>query len=481
MVLVSICLASQMLTEAQIARQKRLSPHQIALASFPSVVVLVTEDADGHPVALGSGFFVAGDLVATNYHVVKGAARIYARRIGEESQLSVVAVVGTDEENDLSLLRVAGARYRPLMLARGSQIGVGDDVYVIGNPAGLEGTFSQGIVSGIRGYQYIQITAAISHGSSGGPVMNNHGEVIGVATSAIEEGQNLNFAVPVSYVSRLLGRTTLISARAPGPRRSTVRLSAKAYYDQGNIQFAQGDLQGALRSYQQALRINPRYADALSAVAWTDEALGKNDQAISYYKEAIRAKPGDYFSYENLGRLYDERGLIKEELNLALERVRAIPKEFQSYWSLAELYEKLGREQDAIDVYKSAISVLPTEVYAYIFLAHLYEKQTEYAEAVEMIKRASKLDAYKIVDAYDHLRYVYLLLRESDIDAYKRAVRLAPNNASYHMVLGMTYLKIGDRESTIQESTALQALDQDMAFFFSYILLHCDGRRCLAQ
>jgi tetratricopeptide (TPR) repeat protein len=243
--------------------------------------------------------------------------------------------------------------------------------------------------------------------------------------------------------------------------------------------FAQGDLQGALRSYQQALRINPRYADALSALGWTNQALGKDDQAIAYYKQAIRIQPGDYFPYENLGQLYDDRGLIKEEIKLAL--VRAIPKDFQSYSSLAELYEKLGRDQEAIDVYKDAINALPKEVYAYIFLAQLYEKQTEYAEAVELIERVSRLDAYKIADAYDHLQFIYLLLRETDVDAYKQAVRLAPNNAANHMVLGMLYVKVGDRKSATQEGALLQSLDQDMAFFFSYILLHCEGRRCTKQ
>jgi len=445
-------------------------------------VVLITEDLSGQQTALGSGFFVANDIVATNYHVIKGAARVYASRIDQQGQLSVAEVVGSDEDNDLSIIRLAGVGGRPLMLARGQQVGIGDEVYVIGNPEGLEGTFSQGIVSGIRGRQYIQITAPISHGSSGGPVLNSYAEVIGVALGTIENGQNLNFAVPVAYLSRLLARVTSFTAPSRAPRRNSVRLSAKAYYDKGEILFAQGDLQGALRSYQQALRINPRYADALSALGWTNQALGKDDQAIAYYKQAIRIQPGDYFPYENLGRLYDDRGLIKEELKLALDRVRAIPKDFQSYWSLAELYEKLGRDPDAINVYKNAISVLPTERYAYIFLAHLYEKQAQYAEAVEVIKRVSKLESYKITEAYDHFQFdIYLALRESDLDAYKQAVRLAPNNASYHMVLGMLYLRIGDRQSAIQEQALLQSLDQDMAFFFSYILLRCDGRRCAKQ
>lgn len=477
----SLCFASDGFLTAQVSKRS-LSPGQIAQRSFPSVVVLITEDLSGQQTALGSGFFVANDMVATNYHVIKGAARIWARRIDQRGQLSVAELVGSDEENDISILRLVGGSGRPLMLARGPQVGIGDEVFVIGNPEGLEGTFSQGIVSAIRGRQYIQITAPISHGSSGGPVLNRYAEVIGIALGTFENGQNLNFAVPVGYLSRLVAQTTSFSARSRASVRGSVRLSAKAYYDRGEILFAQGDLQGALRSYKQALRINPRYADALSAVAWTNEALGSDSQAIEYYRKAIRIRPGDFFPYEQLGRLYDQQGLINQEVALALDRVRAIPGDFQSYWSLAELYEKLGRDQDAINVYKAAIRTLPTEKYAYIFLADLYEKKVMYAEAAELITRVSKLDTYKISDAYDHFQFnIYLALRESDLDAYKQAVRLAPNNASYHMVLGMLYLRIGDRNSAIQEQASLQRLDQDMAFFFSYILLHCDGRRCTKQ
>lgn len=94
-----------------------------------------------------------------------------------------------------------GALARPLTLAKSNRIAVADVVYVAGNPEGLEGTFSQGIVSALRGRDYVQITAPISHGSSGGPVLNSRGEVIGVAVVAIEEGQNLNFDLSITTSS----------------------------------------------------------------------------------------------------------------------------------------------------------------------------------------------------------------------------------------------------------------------------------------
>lgn len=105
---------------------------------------------------------------------------------------------------------------------------VGDTVYVAGNPEGLEGTFSQGIISAVRG-RYIQITAPISHGSSGGPVLNQKGEVIGIAASSFNEGQNLNFAIGVSDLQLLLGRMTLLVNLFPPSSRVVQRSEGSTF------------------------------------------------------------------------------------------------------------------------------------------------------------------------------------------------------------------------------------------------------------
>lgn len=171
-VTLSVCLTQTSFVTAQTKRAE-LTARQIAQRIFPSVVVLVTEDRSGDKY-LGSGFFVDDDVVATNYHVIKGATKIVARRVGQK-HVYQVSILSTDEERDLALLKLDGAIAGPLPLARGSRIAVGDVVYVAGNPEGLEGTFSQGIVSALRGSEYVQITAPISHGSSGGPVLNSRG------------------------------------------------------------------------------------------------------------------------------------------------------------------------------------------------------------------------------------------------------------------------------------------------------------------
>lgn len=129
----------------------------------------------------------------------------YAKVIGQSTKYRIVGMVGIDKEHDLLLLSIPSIKAPSLVLGDSDKITVGDEVYVIGNPYGLEGTFSQGIVSSIRTLHsdtLLQITAPISPGSSGEPVLNTQGEIIGVSMGTIEGGQNLNFAIPSSYLSR---------------------------------------------------------------------------------------------------------------------------------------------------------------------------------------------------------------------------------------------------------------------------------------
>jgi S1-C subfamily serine protease len=202
------------------------TPREIAKKAMPSVVLLVMEDSNGQPLAMGSGFAVSEGVIATNMHVIEGAARGYAKTasqtiqpktprssryievpLHEEPKRDIRGIVASDPLRDLVLLSVDGMKLPALSIGDSSEVAVGDAVYAIGNPRGLEGTFSAGIVSGVRNIgedTLLQITAPISPGSSGGPVVNSKGEVIGVAVATFKGGQNLNFAIPSSYLSSLI-------------------------------------------------------------------------------------------------------------------------------------------------------------------------------------------------------------------------------------------------------------------------------------
>ena len=155
---------------------------------------------------LGSGFFVGTNIIVTNYHVIEGATTAYCYLNNDKTKYKIKGYLAADRSVDLILLKVETLDKPALKFATGN-VEPGLDLFVIGSPKGLPATISDGIVSGLRsfeGYKLIQMTAPISPGSSGGPVLNKSGELIGVSVSQLEDGQNINFAIPLSYVELLI-------------------------------------------------------------------------------------------------------------------------------------------------------------------------------------------------------------------------------------------------------------------------------------
>jgi S1-C subfamily serine protease len=183
-------------------------------------------DTNGQPLCIGSGFFIAEGVIATNAHVIEGAGSGSAKLVGATQTFPILGILAIDHHADLALIEVSAVA-PALHLSDAQMPVVGDSVYVIGNPLGLEGTFSQGIVSGIRTTgtdSLIQMTAPISPGSSGGPVLDGAGDVVGVSVATFKEGQNLNLAVPVSYLAHLFE----IRSASAAPFRTTANLSGKS-------------------------------------------------------------------------------------------------------------------------------------------------------------------------------------------------------------------------------------------------------------
>jgi len=189
-----------------------LSPEELFRRSSPAVVRIIVRDKTFREIGLGSGFFVSSDgVLVTNYHVV---AKAYFATVvlPSEATLSVEGILAFDEQSDLAVLKVKGRDLFALtLLAKGETPPVGARIYTIGNPVGFSNTLSDGLVSGLRtvspGLSVLQMTAPVSPGSSGGPVLDTSARVVGVATLASREGiQNLNFAVPVGKVHEILAK-----------------------------------------------------------------------------------------------------------------------------------------------------------------------------------------------------------------------------------------------------------------------------------
>jgi hypothetical protein len=218
--------------------QMPLTTAQIAKRVSPAVVVIqgTTDSGD----VLGSGFIVSKDgKIVTNLHVIRdmkaasvrtpdGPASDGWRILGEV--FDSIVVLATDESRDLAILKVPGSDLPALSLGNSDALTVGEQVAIVGSPRGLEGTITAGILSSVRdsgdGLKLLQTDAAVNPGNSGGPLVNDKGQAVGVVSFILRSSQGLNFAIPINYVRALLNnlheplslgqmRQTLIATRAP--------------------------------------------------------------------------------------------------------------------------------------------------------------------------------------------------------------------------------------------------------------------------
>lgn len=210
--LLVVALLATLGTTRGISAQKSLP--DLAEVALKAVVRVQTFDEHGEPLASGSAFFLSEDgKLVTNYHLVEGASSAIVH-LSSGAVFEIDGALSVSEANDLAVLQVSGDSFPLLDLGEGSGLRVGQEVVAIGNPLGREGTVSTGIVSAIRSgadceglsRHCIQTTAPVSPGSSGGPLLNMDGKVIGVTSALVPGGQSLNFAVSVDLLIDLLSQ-----------------------------------------------------------------------------------------------------------------------------------------------------------------------------------------------------------------------------------------------------------------------------------
>ena len=179
----------------------------IAKAANGTIVSIVMSDKDGQPIAQGTGFLISKDgHIVTNYHVIENGSSAIVK-LPDGASFVVDGVLAFDKHRDVAVIKAHGENFRTLTLGNSDRLQVGEAVVAIGNLLSLESTVSNGIVSSVRtideeGGKYLQVTAPISPGSSGGPLFNMAGEVVGITTMYLKGGENLNFAIPINDAKR---------------------------------------------------------------------------------------------------------------------------------------------------------------------------------------------------------------------------------------------------------------------------------------
>lgn len=178
-----------------------------------SVVLINSKDKDGTLRGQGSGFIIGkSGAIVTNYHVIENSYDIGVKSTDDKSYEDVSLIIA-EPDIDLAIINIIGRDFHRVIMGNSNNIEVGEQVVAIGNPLGWENSVSNGIISGIRtfdGIKLLQTTTAISPGSSGGPLFNMYGEVIGITTiGSVWGAQNLNFAIPINSLSKLIDQIEL--------------------------------------------------------------------------------------------------------------------------------------------------------------------------------------------------------------------------------------------------------------------------------
>ena len=435
----------------------------------PSIVVIVTYGKEGNMLGQGTGFFInqGGDVV-TNAHVLEGASRAVVKTT-DGKEHAVQRVVAEDKEGDLVRVSVEIPKeaVRPLPVSAGLPE-VGERVMIIGTPLGLDKTVSDGIVSAVRDVpafgKIIQVTAPISPGSSGSPVINMKGEVIGIATFFVVAGQNINFAIPGERIAKLApGQEETLSEREEMKMKDWLA-SAEGLYATGLHFLWAEEYEKALPYFVETVKRNPNHGAGYFQIGYCLAKLGQYKEAIGSYKQALRINPKEAGVHNNLCAAYGKIGRYDEAIKSCEEAVQLKPDFVEAYSNLGWSYQRVGRHQEAIQACQQAIRLKPDFSQAHYNLGNSYAALKKYEEAIDSFKETIRIQfdyAEGHVDlgaAYFHTGRI-----EEAIVSYKQAIRLKPSLAEAHLNVGMAYLRLGDKGSAIEEYKILKGLDKELA------------------
>ena len=459
---------------------------QIAEKALAATVSLEMRDRKGAVLFTGSGFFVRPNLIATNYHVIEGAARGTAKLVDRHKTSTIEGITAIDKTNDLALLKVTMQRIKSLSLADSDTVLIGETVFVAGNPMGLEGTISEGIISSRRDVnitERFQMTAPISPGSSGGPVLNRKGKVIGVSVASYHglAAQNLNFAIPSNYLKTLLaqsGRVKTFSETFVQTESQKLEQSQSTYRDfidfivRGFDKYMLGDYKGAIFEYTQAIRLAPDDDLAYNARGLAKAKLGQYHAAIADCDSAIRLKP-DYAD------AYIARGIAKAELGQHFAAIsdydtaiRLAPDDASAYYHRGVAKAKLGQYHAAIADYDSAIRLNPRpDDYAlpYYNRGVAKAKLGQHRAAISDYDSAIRIKPDAAGAYYTRGLAKYELgQHRAAISDYDTAIRLAPDDASAYYNRGLAKYELGQHRAAISDyDTAIRLAPDDASAYYN--------------
>ena len=473
---------TQFSTEDSRILSKHPSVEDIVKYVSPAVVTITVYDDLGDELGYGSGFFIGSGKILTNAHVIEDAysAEVCSLRKTYE----YVTIDKRDDDVDLAVLSVQSAGEPIISLANNTNLGVGQRIIVIGNPLGYERTVSDGLISSIKdaaGFQEIQITAPISGGSSGGPVLNTDGFVIGIAYAGVDEGQNLNFAVGIKTLKWFLKtsdhpeRLEIARSYIPGRvvrywvKNIVIGIVALAigvisfiYILKRLCRLIKTSFRRNVRNKQQTVQLinRPPFADcdrSQRTIKMGDTAKQKKRRYLKAELTVLicliciiviamitdGTEPVSAEDYRSLGEYYADSHIYHQAIQNFKEAIRINPDDAVAYFGLGDVYSDLYCYEKAIGAYREAIKIGHSDDYAK--LGDNYLSLSRYNEAIEAYKESIRINPddadvhLALGDAYCSAYGSDTNCPEEAIESYKEAIRLNPNSFDAHWFLGHFY------------------------------------------
>jgi cytochrome c-type biogenesis protein CcmH/NrfG len=434
-----------------------LTPGQVFDKVKDSIVVVKTLNAAGKVKTQGSGVLLPSGKVATNCHVVEGGA---SYQVSRGKQIVHATLYAEDGNKDICLLDAKGIGGEPVQLGKATTLKIGDPVYTVGAPKGLELSLSDGIVAQLWGEPppLIQTTAAISHGSSGGGLFDGEGRLIGLTTLYIEGGQSLNFAMPVEWIDEI----------KPG-RKPVAEGRGQTEWLKGALALEQmKDWQGMLDWCQKWTKSEPKNSWAWYNLGFAYASLKRYNDAIEAFRQALQINP-DYTNawynpWYNLGVVYGKLKRYDDAIDAYNQGLRINPEYAGAWNNLGVIYGELKRYDDAIDAYRKAVRIDPKYAFAWYNFGFIYTSLKRYNDAIEAFRQALRINP-ELAEAWYNLGIAYGgLNRHNDaIEAFRQAIRINPEYAAAWGNLGYAYSLSGNRTAALEVVKELRRLDPAQA------------------
>jgi Flp pilus assembly protein TadD len=397
------------------AQVNALTPDQVFDKVKDAIVVVKTFDSKGKPKGLGSGVLISSGKIATNYHVVEGGA---SYKVYRGKQIVDATLYAEDQDKDICILDAKGITGKPAQLGKAAGLKVGVPVYAVGAPKGLELSLSDGIVAQLRGGPppFIQTTAAVSPGSSGGGLFDGEGRLVGLITLYIEGGHNLNFAMPVEWIDEIKpGRKPVAEGRSQTEwLKRTIALeqikdwqgmldwcrdwmkseplNVEAWFGLGNAYRELKSYNDAIEAYRQALRINQGYSEAWNNLGVVYNNLKRYGDEIEAYRQALRIDPKNAEALNNLGNAYRELKSYNDAIEAFCQSLRINPEYALAWYNLGLIYGDLKRHNDAIEAFRQALRINPEYALAWNNLAIAYTLSGNQTAALKAVRELRRLD-----------------------------------------------------------------------------------------